>query len=288
MSNLRTFTPSPRSRARTARPNPHVDGCAGGDAHDTRRHGAVDHRREHGLAITLRHPDLGRRRPTPSVSNSDRCIARLRRAGSPPSVAARRTTHQRVGEIDRHIGDAFEPRTPRSQVWRPPAMSAFDRLRRDVAAWPAAPTRERRPRCRNRIPAVRACVPSTRSTFQPGRVSPSGCTTPLKPARVPSPLTNVPAVSVNGAIGSSTSAYAVPCGTGYITTTISACFERRERLRRHWRCRIRVRRAAARTPCAARSSIARAFMPPVVRHAPAPDARRPCWPLRSGSPASRR
>ena len=42
------------------------------------------------------------------------------------------------------------------------------------------------------------------------------------PARGPSQLTNVPAVSVNGAIGSSTSAYAVPWRNGLITTTRSA------------------------------------------------------------------
>ena len=35
-------------------------------------------------------------------------------------------------------------------------------------------------------------LPSTRSTFQPGRVSPSGWTTPLKLCARPSQLTNVP------------------------------------------------------------------------------------------------
>jgi len=46
----------------------------------------------------------------------------------------------------------------------------------------------------------------------------------LKVCTVPSALTNVPAVSVNGATGSSTSAYSAPIWNGDITTTISACF----------------------------------------------------------------
>src|SRR5690606_2823417 len=54
-------------------------------------------------------------------------------------------------------------------------------------------------------PARPSRLPSTRSTFQPGRVSPSGGTTALKLCRRPSALTKVPEVSVKGEIGNSTS-----------------------------------------------------------------------------------
>ncbi len=55
-------------------------------------------------------------------------------------------------------------------------------------------------------PGTPSSEPSTRSTFHAGRVSASGFTTPLKRCTRPSQLTKVPAVSVNGLIGSSTSA----------------------------------------------------------------------------------
>src|SRR3546814_4639629 len=45
-------------------------------------------------------------------------------------------------------------------------------------------------------------LPSTRRTFQPGRVSAKGAATPLKLCTRPSALTKVPEVSVNGEIGS--------------------------------------------------------------------------------------
>ena len=55
-----------------------------------------------------------------------------------------------------------------------------------------------------------------------GRVSPSGLTVPLKLCARPSQFTKVPAVSVNGALGSSTSAYSKQCLNGDMATTISA------------------------------------------------------------------
>src|SRR5262249_60073831 len=61
--------------------------------------------------------------------------------------------------------------------------------------------------------------PTTRSTFHAGRASPNGLTTPLQRCTRPSQLTNVPAVSVYGPTGSSTSAYGVPCRNGDSTTT---------------------------------------------------------------------
>ena len=50
-------------------------------------------------------------------------------------------------------------------------------------------------------------VPSTRRTFQPGRVWPNGVTVPLKLWGRPCALTKVPEVSVNGDTGSMTSAH---------------------------------------------------------------------------------
>jgi len=54
-------------------------------------------------------------------------------------------------------------------------------------------------------PGRPSIVPRTRSTFQAGRASPRGCTVAWKLCTRPSVLMNVPGVSVNGAIGSSTS-----------------------------------------------------------------------------------
>src|SRR5690606_40796362 len=51
-------------------------------------------------------------------------------------------------------------------------------------------------------------LPSTRNTFQPGRASPFGGTTPVKLCTCPAPLTKVPEVSPNVPIGNSTVAYA--------------------------------------------------------------------------------
>ena len=73
-------------------------------------------------------------------------------------------------------------------------------------------------------PGLPSRLPSTRSTFQPGRVSPSGFTLAWKLCTRPSVLTNVPEVSVKGAIGSSTSAYSRLVLHGVRLTTNSASF----------------------------------------------------------------
>ena len=76
----------------------------------------------------------------------------------------------------------------------------------------------------NPKPSSSSRFPSTRSTFQPGRASPSGRTVPLKPWTRPSQLTKVPAVSVKGAIGSIASAYSsAPLRYGEKAMTVSAC-----------------------------------------------------------------
>ena len=69
-------------------------------------------------------------------------------------------------------------------------------------------------------------LPSTRSTFQAGRASPSGLTTAWKLWTRPSALTKVPGVSVHGAIGSSTSLMSRLALNGLSVTTMPAPAQR--------------------------------------------------------------
>ena len=112
-------------------------------------------------------------------------------------------------------------------------------------------------------------LPSTRSTFQAGRVSPSGLTTPGKLCSRPSALTKLPAVSVNGAIGSSTSAFST---SGVLERRQrddqAAALQRRARGRRRRRRRARARRSAAAAPSSAATASAPAFRPPAPGSAP--------------------
>ena len=109
-------------------------------------------------------------------------------------------------------------------------------------------------------------LPSTRSTFHAGRVSPSGLTTPWKLCTRPSALTKVPEVSVNGAIGSSTSATSSSAiGMNEVSaTTISALRERGARGGDRRRRRARARRSAAGSAFSGgrRRASAPAFRPP--------------------------
>ena len=74
----------------------------------------------------------------------------------------------------------------------------------------------------NSKPAKPSILPSTRQTFQAGRVSPKGRTTAWKLWMRPSAFTNVPGVSVNGAMGSRTSAQSRLALNGLSDTTIWA------------------------------------------------------------------
>src|SRR4051812_50115219 len=65
-------------------------------------------------------------------------------------------------------------------------------------------------------------LPSTRSTFQPGRASPSALTTAWNDCTRPSALTKVPGVSGHGAMGSSTALNARLVLDGLWVTTIAA------------------------------------------------------------------
>ena len=74
----------------------------------------------------------------------------------------------------------------------------------------------------NSNPGTCSIEPNTRNTFHAGRVSPNGLTTPWKLCARPSELINVPAVSVKGAIGNSTSLNAILVLNAESVTTISA------------------------------------------------------------------
>ena len=179
----------------------------GGDAHHTRRHAGIDDGRQHRLAAALLHLHL------PALDDAERreqrpVHARLRRLRVLRELQRRRAAHQRVGEVDRYVGHALDRRgasvrglaRPRRRV----RLSSF-------AAMASAPaTTDARTSAADSAvkPASLSIVPSTRSTFQPGRVSANGRTTPWNSCSRPSQLTNAPAVSVNGEIGSITSAYA--------------------------------------------------------------------------------
>ncbi|MNT46188.1 hypothetical protein D3C72_1828170 [compost metagenome] len=71
-------------------------------------------------------------------------------------------------------------------------------------------------------PGTPSTLASTRSTFHAGRVSPKGRTTAWKLCKRPSALTKLPEVSVNGAIGSSTSLMSMLALNGLRVTTICA------------------------------------------------------------------
>ena len=121
----------------------------------------------------------------------------------------RRAPHDRIGGVDRHVGDALERRRPcRRPAGTSPAASARRR-------WRGAPGSSRRRRALRRAPP-----PTSRTRSRRGRAGcraraapstpaarrRSGLTTPWKLCTRPSALTKVPEVSVNGVIGSSTSA----------------------------------------------------------------------------------
>ncbi len=110
----------------------------------------------------------------PSFCASARVHARPGRPRLLRLLQRRRAAHQRIGEVDRHFGDALDAA----------GCSGPAATRRSDAGC------ERRARCR-RCPRQRRAhllgavelepgspsrLPSTRSTFQAGRASPSGCT----------------------------------------------------------------------------------------------------------------
>ena len=125
----------------------------------------------------LRHPHLspGCR---PSCCHSACGRLRQRRACVGRELQRRGAAHQRVGGVDRHVGHALQAGCGR----RPGDGGAARRCPAARQSRPRRPAPRRAPL--RRFPASKPArpsrLPSTRSTFQAGRASPSGLTTPWK------------------------------------------------------------------------------------------------------------
>ena len=176
-------------------------------------------------------PPCWLRAPTsPATRPARRQLARQPAAGAPRvgrELQRGGAAHDRIGRVDRHVGDALEAprRRRRSASGVRPAADAQRAAAgaRRSSRRRRAPRRAPLPRSRTRSPSGRAGCRARASTFQAGRASPSGLTTPWKLCTRPSALTKVPEVSVNGAIGSSTSAMSCPALRNDVSaTTISA------------------------------------------------------------------
>ena len=199
--------PARRDRAPNIAPSDAVSGCAAATRTTLVGQRGVDARRQHRRAAALRDAhhgavddaELGRER----ARHADH---RRRASAVSCSDAARRTIASASRSARRRCARARRPRgagaaAARRRRCRPAASCAGDRR-----ASPSASARTSSERLERRSPPGPSRLPSTRSTFQAGRASPSGLTTPWKLCTRPSALTKVPEVSVNGAIGSSTSA----------------------------------------------------------------------------------
>ena len=126
-----------------------------------------------------RRPQRRRRRRLRSASDALELQRTVARRTTPPAACVgrqlqrRRAAHDGVGRVDRHVGDALERVAPASAAAAPSRCVVEPRrtplvaerlgahLVGDSKAKPGRPSR----------------LPSTRSTFQAGRVSPSGLTT---------------------------------------------------------------------------------------------------------------
>ena len=277
----------PKSCSRLARiPSRRRTFCCDGHALDADR---AEHRAERrGLRMRRRRGGRSRparrrrRRPRATASPPPCPRARDRLRASPGVRAARgsshatggariarllqrrRAAHERIGGIDRHVGDALQPVGGSAPA--PASRGASMRLSSCAASHrprPAALSRTSLRRCRRRSPASPSIVPSTRSTFHAGpRFAERLHARRESSAARPSQLTNVPAVSVNGAIGSSTSAYVdAPCSERAHRHDELRLLERSARRAPDSRSRTPARHAAAGTPCRGSASIACAFSP---------------------------
>ena len=284
-----------RSSGRTSRRAPRCADAPAGDAHARSAASVgVDARRQHGRrrcpALTRtaspstrpssRHELARQADATGGRASAVSCSAGARRT----SGRSRRSARRRCARARRAVGAARGQRVGRS------ARRRGEPARRSSATSPSASARtssdglERRSRRPSRLP-------STRSTFHAGRASPSGLTTPWKLCTRPSALTKVPEVSVNGAIGSSTSATSTP-----------ASLERRQRDdhlgagRARRAPRAGSAASSAGSTLSSRQAFSGASAPSICagvqaargRAARRRAARRRCWPPRRGSRRSRR
>ena len=144
----------------------------GRDAHDTRRHRRIDLRCKHRLAATLADLHL-RAFGQPELIEQRLMQPRLRRLRIGCRLQRGGPAHQRIGEMDRYVGNAFDAARglrPASPSRRSSRSTACARAR------PTAPSTASRicSSCRTRIPAVRA---SCRA-----RATPSSRGAPARPA----------------------------------------------------------------------------------------------------------
>src|SRR6185312_14919714 len=131
------------------------------DAHHARRHRRVDLRVQDGLAVALANADLA--------------------AVAERELLEERAMHARAGRPGGVVMATRVPLPSRAAISLEAGSTAARTCSEVSRSNPGSPSIE----------------PRTRSTFQPGRVSPSGGTTPLKLCARPSQFTNVPDVSVN-------------------------------------------------------------------------------------------
>ena len=116
------------------------------------------------------------RRPRPRRARP-RVAALIRARGGFASarlLQRRRAPHQRIGEIDRHVGDrARACRRSRRQAPRSrPACALRQPARQSASSLPSSLVAHRLDCSSKSNPGSPSSVPSTRSTFHAGRVSP--------------------------------------------------------------------------------------------------------------------
>ena len=128
-------------------------------------------RGQHRLAAALPHLDL-RALGDAELLQRQRVHPRPRRLRVGGLLQRRRAAHQRVGEMDRHVGDALEAGRVASPASRSrPACRCASRAAMSAAAGSSARTSSIDSKSK---PGRPSSEPSTRSTFHAGRVSPSG------------------------------------------------------------------------------------------------------------------
>lgn len=205
----------------------------GGDAHGAGRHGVIHGRKSSTEPVA----DFTRTR-SPSARPRFAAVAALAQASgsSAAGVDCSDPARRAMASLKNSGTSATRCRPWTASPTPGLAPMAFDRR---GAISPASTASRTDSEVSSSKPGSSSALPSTRSTFQPGRVWPSGRTVPLKLCALPSALTKVPEVSVNGAMGS-------------ITWAQSSAAERYE-VRATLNCAARSARRAA-TPLAASSA----------------------------------
>ena len=228
----------------------------------------VDSRRQHRFAAALPHLDL-RALGDADLLQRERVHPRPRRLRVGRLLQRRRAPHERIGEVDRHVGDALEALSGRLWALAIGDIGAIAELRRDARRPCGSEFARRRRSIRTRSRAARASIPARAAPSTRDACSPNGLTTPLKRCTRPSQLTNVPRGLGERADRQQRRRHtACRAGTATCTTTKSA-FSSAARAATGFAQSNSG--SAPRTMYALRgsASIARAFMPPVCGNASA-------------------